>query len=107
LKGELRRTITTKLLKSFNNLNSSSVALYNYKYGTTITTKWSKLRLSNYTKLSVISREISIDENAEVKKLVLDVFSNVLVPSDLDGNDFNDYIDYYLNSKMNIHMTKN
>lgn len=91
LRDNLKELLVKKLLADYDFLNSSS--LYSVRYITTVsTTQWRRQNSSDYFRLNEITKEFLLDEHPEIKSFVSKIFARVIIPTDLDGNDFSDYI---------------
>lgn len=91
LKGELKQLLIQKLVTDYDFLNSSSIHAVHHG-SKTVTTRWRKQNYSDYFRLNEITKEFAIEEYSEIKSFVSIKFGRVIIPTDLDGNDFNNYV---------------
>lgn len=91
LKNDLKQIAINKLLRDYESINSS--LLYsNRNMNVTQTFHWSRQNFSDYHKLNEIAREIELDQNPSIKDFISKKFGSIIIPSKLNGNDFNDYL---------------
>jgi len=91
LKGELKKLLINKLLTDYDFLNSSTLhSVYNIT--TVSTTQWRRQNSSDYFKLNEIIKEFQLYEYPKIRSFVSKIFRRVVIPYDLDSNDFIDYI---------------
>ncbi|WP_234110545.1 MULTISPECIES: nSTAND3 domain-containing NTPase [Chryseobacterium] len=85
--------IVNKLQSDFDYLNSSTLTLYN-SYSI-YSSRWVKKYFSDYSKLKAINSSVYIDDLTDLRKFILKRFQEIIIPSDLENDDFSNYLDLF------------
>jgi hypothetical protein len=91
LADSTRNQLIDKLLKDYEFLNSSEVSQVHYKADKSF--RWVKEGYTDYKKLTIIRKEFRLNQHPRVKEFVSNIFSKMIIPTELSDSDLSDYLD--------------